>query len=31
DILDQGADKANATANKMLRKMRNAMGIGRKR
>ena len=31
DILDQGADKANAAANKMLRKMRNAMGIGRKR
>ncbi|MCJ7987557.1 tryptophan--tRNA ligase [Priestia sp. OVL9] len=31
DILDQSADKANATANKMLRKMRNAMGIGRKR
>ncbi len=31
DTLDQGADKANATANKMLRKMRNAMGIGRKR
>ncbi|GAB1800436.1 tryptophan--tRNA ligase [Priestia megaterium] len=31
DILDQGADKANTTANKMLRKMRNAMGIGRKR
>ncbi|MBQ4867406.1 tryptophan--tRNA ligase [Priestia megaterium] len=31
NILDQGADKANATANKMLRKMRNAMGIGRKR
>ncbi|MDD9783093.1 tryptophan--tRNA ligase [Priestia megaterium] len=31
DILDQGADKANATANKMLRKMRNALGIGRTR
>ena len=31
DILDQGAEKANTTANKMLRKMRNAMGIGRKR
>ncbi|MED3726581.1 tryptophan--tRNA ligase [Priestia filamentosa] len=31
DILDQGAEKANKTANKTLRKMRNAMGIGRKR
>ncbi|MBM7702569.1 tryptophan--tRNA ligase [Metabacillus iocasae] len=30
-ILDQGAEKANAAANKMLRKMRNAMGVGRKR
>ncbi|WP_110114580.1 tryptophan--tRNA ligase [Bacillus sp. CGMCC 1.16541] len=30
-ILDQGAEKANTAANNMLRKMRNAMGIGRKR
>ncbi|MCM3004858.1 tryptophan--tRNA ligase [Priestia koreensis] len=31
DILDQGAEKANKVAGNMLRKMRNAMGIGRKR
>lgn len=31
DILDQGAEKANKEANKMLRKMQNAMGLGRKR
>ncbi|TYR79513.1 tryptophan--tRNA ligase [Priestia megaterium] len=31
EILDQGAEKANRTANKMLRKMRNAIGLGRKR
>lgn len=31
EILDQGAEKANHTANKMLRKMENAMGLGRKR
>lgn len=31
DILDHGAEKANAVANKMLRKMENAMGLGRKR
>lgn len=31
DILDEGAEKANKTANKMLRKMNNAMGLGRKR
>ncbi|MBS4172042.1 tryptophan--tRNA ligase [Bacillus sp. FJAT-49736] len=30
DILDLGAEKANATANKMLKKMENAMGLGRK-
>jgi len=30
-LLDQGAEKANRTANKMLRKMENAMGLGRKR
>ncbi|MGM9923967.1 MAG: tryptophan--tRNA ligase [Bacillus sp. (in: firmicutes)] len=30
-ILDQGAEKANKVANKMLRKMNNAMGLGRKR
>lgn len=30
-ILDAGAEKANFVANKMLRKMRNAMGLGRKR
>lgn len=31
DILDQGAHKANLVANKMLVKMENAMGLGRKR
>ncbi|MGM9927271.1 MAG: tryptophan--tRNA ligase [Bacillus sp. (in: firmicutes)] len=31
DILDQGAEKANFTANKMLKKMENAMGLGRKK
>ncbi|GIN89920.1 tryptophan--tRNA ligase [Siminovitchia terrae] len=31
DILDEGAEKANAQANKMLRKMENAMGLGRKK
>ncbi|MEH7122181.1 tryptophan--tRNA ligase [Bacillus sp. JJ1773] len=31
DILDQGAEKAAAVANKMLKKMENAMGLGRKR
>ncbi|WP_042349497.1 tryptophan--tRNA ligase [Bacillus massiliigorillae] len=31
DILDAGAEKANKAANKMLRKMNNAMGLGRKR
>jgi tryptophanyl-tRNA synthetase len=31
DILDQGAEKANKQANKMLKKMENAMGLGRKR
>lgn len=30
-ILDHGAEKANFRANKMLRKMENAMGLGRKR
>lgn len=30
EILDMGAQKANATANKMLKKMENAMGLGRK-
>ncbi|MDX8361427.1 tryptophan--tRNA ligase [Cytobacillus sp. IB215316] len=30
DILNEGAEKANDTANKMLRKMKNAMGLGRK-
>ena len=30
-ILDEGAEKANRTANKMLKKMENAMGLGRKR
>jgi tryptophanyl-tRNA synthetase len=29
-ILDEGAEKANFTANKMLKKMENAMGLGRK-
>lgn len=31
EILDEGAERANQTANKMLRKMKNAMGLGRKR
>ncbi|PSL28394.1 tryptophanyl-tRNA synthetase [Planomicrobium soli] len=30
-ILDQGAEKAEALANKTLKKMQNAMGLGRKR
>lgn len=30
-ILDDGAARANAAANKMLKKMENAMGLGRKR
>lgn len=29
-ILDKGAEKANIVAGKMLRKMENAMGLGRK-
>lgn len=31
DILDKGAEKANRVAGKMVRKMENAMGLGRKR
>lgn len=31
DILDEGAEKANAIASKTLKKMENAMGLGRKR
>ncbi|MGG4267870.1 tryptophan--tRNA ligase [Peribacillus simplex] len=31
DILDRGAEKANIEANKMIRKMYNGMGLGRKR
>lgn len=31
EILDQGAEKANAVAHKMVKKMENAMGLGRKR
>ncbi len=31
DILDQGRDKANAVASQMIRKMENAMGLGRRR
>ncbi|NNU89520.1 tryptophan--tRNA ligase [Anoxybacillus sp. CHMUD] len=31
DILDEGAEKANRVANKMLKKMENAIGLGRKR
>jgi tryptophanyl-tRNA synthetase len=31
EVLDKGADKANFVANKMLRKMENAMGLGRKK
>ncbi|XQY92801.1 tryptophan--tRNA ligase [Metabacillus sp. HB246100] len=30
-ILDRGAEKANAVARKMVKKMENAMGLGRKR
>ncbi|MGD6817641.1 tryptophan--tRNA ligase [Metabacillus sp. 84] len=30
-ILDDGAERANRAANKMLKKMENAMGLGRKR
>lgn len=30
-ILDKGAEKANAVASKMIKKMENAMGLGRKR
>ncbi|MFD1705633.1 tryptophan--tRNA ligase [Siminovitchia sediminis] len=31
DILDEGAEKASKKANRMLKKMENAMGLGRKR
>lgn len=31
DILDEGAEKARRTANKTLKKMQNAVGLGRKR
>ncbi|NHM32945.1 tryptophan--tRNA ligase [Neobacillus terrae] len=31
EILDKGASKANQTAGKMVKKMENAMGLGRKR
>ncbi|MGG5253275.1 tryptophan--tRNA ligase [Neobacillus sp. SM06] len=31
DILDEGAERANKVASKMLKKMENAMGLGRKR
>ncbi|GMB08915.1 tryptophan--tRNA ligase [Thermolongibacillus altinsuensis] len=31
DILDEGAEKANKVASKMLKKMENAIGLGRKR
>ncbi|KWW16859.1 tryptophan--tRNA ligase [Peribacillus simplex] len=31
EILDRGAEKANKEANKMIRKMYNGMGLGRKR
>jgi tryptophanyl-tRNA synthetase len=31
EILDHGAEKANAVASKMVKKMENAMGLGRKR
>ncbi|WP_312095501.1 tryptophan--tRNA ligase [Niallia sp.] len=31
DILDTGAEKANKVAGKMIKKMENAMGLGRKR
>lgn len=30
-ILDEGAERANKAANKMLKKMENAMGLGRKK
>jgi tryptophanyl-tRNA synthetase len=30
DILDKGSEKANLVATKMLKKMENAMGLGRK-
>jgi tryptophanyl-tRNA synthetase len=31
EILDRGAGQANEVASKMLKKMENAMGLGRKR
>ncbi|MED1202514.1 tryptophan--tRNA ligase [Heyndrickxia acidicola] len=31
ELLDKGAEKANFVANKMVKKMENAMGLGRKR
>jgi tryptophanyl-tRNA synthetase len=31
ELLDKGAEKANFVANKMMKKMENAMGLGRKR
>jgi tryptophanyl-tRNA synthetase len=31
EVLDKGAEKANNVANKMVKKMENAMGLGRKR
>ena len=31
EILDRGAQQANAVASKMVKKMENAMGLGRKR
>lgn len=31
EVLDEGAEKANAVASKMVKKMENAMGLGRKR
>jgi tryptophanyl-tRNA synthetase len=31
EVLDQGAEKANAVASKMVKKMENAMGLGRKK
>jgi tryptophanyl-tRNA synthetase len=31
EVLDKGAEKANAVASKMVKKMENAMGLGRKR
>ena len=30
EILDRGAEQANAVASKMVKKMENAMGLGRK-